>query len=408
MAETTNAGRAGCDNVMVAGAGPVGCVAALHLARHGLHVTLIEAEPEPVMDLRASTFHPPTLDMLDDLDLTQSLIPQGLVAAAFQYRQRQTGNAAKFDLSAIADLTRHPYRLQCEQWKLTQEALRMLQEMPNVTLVTGARLEHIEQDANGVTAHVESPEHGFAQYRGQFLIGCDGGNSRVRRSMATTFRGFTYPERFLVVSSAFDFASTNAGLCAVNYVWDPAQWYVLLRTPTLWRLLIPTPPTLADGEVLSDAFIQKKLQPLAGSSGPVDVIHRSLYKVHQRVADRWRQGRLLLAGDACHLNNPLGGMGMNGGIHDAVSAAQSVEAILLDGAQFDVLDRYERSRRGVCVRFVQAQSIRNKQDIENSDPQAQLLRHDALMRTAADASAAREYMIQQSMIGSLREAAAIQ
>ena len=393
--------------VIVVGGGPVGCVAALHLARRGLDVVLIEAEPEPALDLRASTFHPPTLDMLDDLQLTAALIPQGLVASKFQYRQRGTGMKAEFDLASIADLTRHPYRLQCEQWKLTREAMRVLQQMPNVRVVFGARLEQIEQDSDGVTAHVESLERGFETYRASFLVGCDGGNSRVRRCIATTFRGFTYPERFLVVSSSFDFASVHAGLCAVNYVWDPEQWYVLLKTPSLWRLLIPTPAQLADAEVLSEAFVQRQLQSLSGDSAPVEVIHRTLYKVHQRVADRWRSGRVVLAGDACHLNNPLGGMGMNGGIHDAISAAEAIEAILLDGASHELLDRYERRRRGICVRFVQMQTMRNKAEIENPDPKAQQSRHEDLMQKAADPLAAREYVIQQSMIASLREAASI-
>jgi 3-(3-hydroxy-phenyl)propionate hydroxylase len=115
----------------------------------------------------------------------------------------------------------------------------------------------------------------------------------------------------------------------------------------------------------------------------------------------------VLAGDACHLNNPLGGMGMNGGIHDAISAAEAIEAILLNGASHELLDRYERRRRGICLRFVQMQTMRNKAEIENPDPQAQQLRHEDLMRKAADPLAAREYVIQQSMIASLREAASI-
>jgi 3-(3-hydroxy-phenyl)propionate hydroxylase len=106
------------DRIVVVGAGPVGLTAALSLIRRGIPVTLLAAEPELVMELRGSTFHPPTLDLLDEFDIVPAMIEVGLKAPTWQFRDRETGPVATFDLSLLAGDTNHPYRVQCEQWKL--------------------------------------------------------------------------------------------------------------------------------------------------------------------------------------------------------------------------------------------------------------------------------------------------
>lgn len=396
------------DPIVIAGAGPAGCVAALHLARQGLPVVLLEGDSRLPLDLRASTIHPPTLDMLDDLGVTEKLIPQGLVARHYQHRDRRTGDAATFDLAMIADATRHPFRLQCEQFKLTQTIVGMLREYPQVQVLFDHRVEQIEQDADGVTVHAETPDAGFRSFRGSYLVGADGASSRVRRSLCVNFDGFTYPERFLVVSTTFDFAAALPGLTYVNYVADVDEWCVLLRTPTLWRVLVPTDPAAKDADVLSEANAQRCLQRIVARDTPYHVEHRTLYRVHQRVAARWRVGRVVLVGDACHMNNPLGGMGMNGGLHDAIAAASALHAIVRGDADERALDRYERQRRTVCVRFVQEQTKKNKQAIEERDPERQRRHLAELKAIAVDPERARAFLLRSSMIDSLREAAAIE
>jgi 3-(3-hydroxy-phenyl)propionate hydroxylase len=393
--------------VLIAGAGPAGCAISLYLAQRGVPVIVLEAEQRLPLDLRASTFHPPTLDMLDGLSVTQKLIAQGLIAPTYQYRDRRTGEAAVFSLSALADETRHPYRLQCEQFKLTQIALEMLREYPHARVLFDHRLEQVEQDEDGVTAHVETPDLGFKTFRGCFLAGTDGANSRVRKSMAVSFDGFTYPERFLVVSTPHDFTRSIPGLSYVNYVSDPDEWCVVLKTPTLWRVLFPTEPGAPDRDLLCDDFIQERLRHLAGTEESFDVNHRTLYRVHQRVAAKWRMGRIALAGDACHVNNPLGGMGMNGGLHDAFSLAEKLHAILCGAGEETLLDLYERQRRGICLKFIQEHTINNKRLMEEKDSLLQTRRQEHFMATAADPSRAREFLLRASMIQSLRDAAAI-
>jgi 3-(3-hydroxy-phenyl)propionate hydroxylase len=394
--------------VIIAGAGPAGCAIALNLALHGVPVVLLEASAELPVDLRASTFQPATLDLLDTLgNITPHLVDQGLIAQKYQYRDRRSGQAAVFDLRLIADETKYPFRLQCEQYRFTQLAVAALQEMPEATVIFNHRVEEVEQHPAGVVVHAETPDHGFRAFHGSYLVGADGANSRVRRCIRVNFEGFTYPERFLVVSTPFDVASAFPGLDYVNYVSDPDLWCVLLKTRALWRVLVPTDPGAADGSLLADEFVQRTLADLTGLDRRFEITHRTLYRIHQRVAQKWRIGRVLLVGDACHVNNPLGGMGMNGGLHDAFNLAEKLLAVLRGEAGCDLLDLYERQRRGICVKFVQEHSIRNKQMMEEKDPQAQARRHAEMMRTAADPTAARNFMMRGSMIESLRDAAAI-
>jgi 3-(3-hydroxy-phenyl)propionate hydroxylase len=393
--------------VLIAGSGPAGCVSALYLARRGIPVVLFEGEAQLPLDLRASTFHPPTLDMLDDLGITSKLLPQGLVAQKYQYRDRRTGERAVFDLSLLSDVTRHPYRLQAEQYKLTQLVVEMLKDYPHAQVLFNHRVEQVSQDADGVTVYAETPDDGFHVFRGSHLIGTDGANSRVRKSLAINFDGFTYPERFLVVSTPYEFAEHFEDLSLVNYVADPEEWCVLLRTPTLWRVLFPTDPGARDADLLSEPFVQARLHHLVDKPGDYEIGHRTLYRVHQRVAAKWRVGRVFLAGDACHMNNPLGGMGMNGGLHDAFNLVEKLHAVLTGEADDALLDRYERQRRTICIRFVQEHTINNKKLMEEKDQNLQQKRQAEFMATAADPARARQFLLKTSMIQSLRDAAAI-
>jgi 3-(3-hydroxy-phenyl)propionate hydroxylase len=138
--------------VVIAGAGPAGLVSATLLARAGVPVTVLEAEPSLPLNLRASTFHPPTLDMLDALGAAKPLIAQGLKAPTLQYRDRPTGLIAQFDFGDIADLTRHPFRVQCEQYRLNQALLGIMRDLPAADVRFGAKVAGFEQDDNSVAA----------------------------------------------------------------------------------------------------------------------------------------------------------------------------------------------------------------------------------------------------------------
>jgi 3-(3-hydroxy-phenyl)propionate hydroxylase len=390
-------------HVLIAGAGPVGLVSALTLATAGIAVTVFERNTVAAEDLRASTFHPPTMDMLARFGITDELLPQGLVARYTQQRDRQQGLIAEFDMALLAGETQYPFRLQCEQWKLSRVLMARLAKFPHVKLIFGAEVEAVRQDEDSVSVDVQTGQ----TFTGSYLIGADGAWSAVRRALDIEFEGFTYPERFLVVSTEFEFADHFPKLSYVNYVSDPEEWCVLLRVPTLWRVLFPTRTDETDESVLSDASIQARLQNLLPQGAPYQTVHRTLYKVHQRVAKEFRRGRVILAGDAAHINNPLGGMGMNGGVQDAFNLSDKLVDILNNGASDDLLDRYQRQRRSVAIEYINANTARNKKNIEERDPATRRKTQDELRAIAADPVAAKDYLRKTSMIDALERAAAI-
>jgi 3-(3-hydroxy-phenyl)propionate hydroxylase len=181
----------------------------------------------------------------------------------------------------------------------------------------------------------------------------------------------------------------------------------LLRVPTLWRVLFPTKAEETDEAVLTDASVQARLQNLLPQAQAYVTQHRTLYKVHQRVAQRFRHGRVVLAGDAAHINNPLGGMGMNGGIHDAMNLTEKLLAILQHGGSDALLDQYERQRRTIAIDYINASTARNKRDIEERDPVKRKENQQALRELSLDPVRARAYIRQSSMIDALERAKAI-
>jgi 3-(3-hydroxy-phenyl)propionate hydroxylase len=395
----------GNDRIIVVGAGPVGLTAALALAKRGIPCVLLAAEPELVMELRGSTFHPPTLDLLDEFEIVPRMIETGLKAPTWQFRDRETGPVATFDLALLAGDTNHPYRVQCEQWKLMRFVEAELKKLGS-DIRFGHEVTGVTQDSDRVTVTANTA-NGPVEVAGRYVIAADGARSAVRRSLGVEFEGFTYPELFLIASTDFPFEKTLTDIAYVNYIADPSEWLVLLRVPGLWRVLVPAPENASKEEMLSEEHLQAALNRVVKRAEPYTIAHRSLYPVHQRVAKSFRHGRVVLAGDAAHINNPLGGMGMNGGIQDAFNLADKFKAIFADHDD-RLLDRYDRQRRTVAVEAVQQQTHRNQQIISERDPEIRKKALDAMRKTAADKTSAREYMLRSSMIASMRRAAEIE
>ncbi len=395
--------------ILIAGSGPCGSSLALALAQQNIPVILLEKSPQLPRDLRASTFHPPTLEMLDELGVARQMIDQGLIVDRYQYRDRRTGEVAEFSMKLIADETRFPFRLQLEQYEMTHIVNARLREYPQVQVLFEHEVLDAHQSETGVTVSVDTPD-GIKTFQTPFLIGADGASSRVRKAAGIGFGGFTYDEKFLVLSTPFPFEDVFDNLSWVNYVADPDEWCVILRTEKIWRVLFPVFPTGPEDEgwLLSDEHVQERLQHLHAKGSPYEVGHRTLYNVHQRVSESYVNGRIVLAGDACHINNPLGGMGMNGGIHDAINLAGKLTDIMQHGATYrDALARYDRQRRELAVKFVQDHTINNKKLMESTDPDIQNKRQKMLMETAADPERARAFIRERAMIDCVRDSLAV-
>ena len=389
------------DSVIVAGGGPVGSLTALILAQRGIPVTVLEREHGVQLDYRASTFHPPTLDLLEESGAEAALLRMGLRCDVSQFRDRQKGKIAEFDLSRMKNDTRHPYRVQCEQFKLVGWLYEELQKTPGVELRFGHSLAGLKQNDDGVLVEVDTGE-GKKTLACDILVAADGGRSQVRKSAGIPFEGFTYPEHFLVAGTRHDFKGDMGDICSVNYVADPDEWYLLLEIPDMWRFITPVDPSVEPTDAANEERIQESLQNLLPRSKPYEVLVKSVYRVHQRVAATYRNGRVFLAGDAAHLNNPIGGMGLNGGIHDALSLTDHLARVWHGKASENELDGYEVQRRPEAINAIHALTERNKKLMEERDP---IVRERNLMRMseiAADPERSYEYMLESAMITSLR------
>jgi 3-(3-hydroxy-phenyl)propionate hydroxylase len=395
------------NRVIIVGAGPVGCCAALILAEADIPVTLLEGAPSLPMDMRASTFHPPTLDLLDRFGITDTLKEIGLVTPTFQLRDRHEGLIAEFDVAGVADCTNHPYRVQCEQFKLCGIVLEMLKNYPHVDVKFDAKATGVTQDGNSVEVTWQTAGEDMKQ-RGAYVIGSDGGRSVIRQSAGIEFPGFTFPELFVTASLGEDVTKTVPDMGNVAYIYDPDEWCAVIHAPNMWRFLIPTKPGADRDHVVSDEYLLPRVRFFAKLDHDPVLIHRTRYDVHQRVADTYNKGRILIAGDAAHLNNPVGGMGMNGGVQDAYNLADKLAAIINDDEDESVLDRYTRQRREIAVEYVNAQTARNKKTLEERDPVLRRKHYDDLRAIAADPKRTRELLLQTTMINAVRRAEAIE
>jgi 3-(3-hydroxy-phenyl)propionate hydroxylase len=375
-------------------------------------VAVYERNGVLVEDPRAATTHCATLEVLDALGVEREAERQGLVAPIVRYWDRPTGELlAEFDHALLAGETSFPYVVQCEQFKLTRILAAELAMLPDAELHLDAEAVGLAADSDALALELATTAGARRTVRGSHIVGADGGRSFVRKAADIDFGGFTWPERYLVLTTPWDL-ERHHGLCYRNYFYDPDEWINCFKVagdgpPGLWRAVFPVSPEAPEAELLAEEACQARLQKAFPKSGAWPIVHRNLYTVHQRVAATFRKGAVLLAGDAAHVNNSIGGMGLNGGIQDACNLAEKLAEVWHGRAGERLLDLYDLQRRTVATEFVQRQTIENKRNLEARDParRAELL--EEMRRRARNPVAAKALLMRTSMIELQRRASSL-
>lgn len=398
--------------VVIAGAGPVGLVCALALARQGVDVTVLEMEDDLILDQRAGSIQPSTVEMLDRLGLADEFIARGLVAPTYHFRDRETGKVvAEFDYAVLKEETPYPFVLQYEQYKVTRDIYAKHGDRDFKVLFC-RRVTRVEQDADRVTITAEGP-NGTETFTCSYLIGADGSHSVVRQSQEIAFEGFTYAERFVKIATFYDFEEAFPDLCPRTYFSDPLEWCNLFkvkgeRPQGIWRTVFPSRQGETEEEALSPEGLEARMQRFVPRQERYEIYNCAIYSVSQRVASTFVHGRVLLAGDAAHVNNPIGGLGLNSGIHDAMNLCGKLGCILRGEAPAALLDQYDRQRRKAALDFVQEQTIRNKKLLEERDPAVRRRNFDHLRRTAETPELARAFLRRSALFESLKMTAQVE
>ena len=385
-------------SVLIVGAGPVGLTLAWRLIESGIPVKVFETEKQITDQLRASTFHPPTLDMFKPSGISDELIALGRITPTWQIRMHETGERAEFDLSILKSDTAHPYRLQCHQSELSRALYRRL---PAGTVRFDAEVEAVGQNDNEAWLTCNG-----VNYSGSIVVGCDGARSLVRKTMQVEFSGGTYPDNTILVTTRFPFHEHLSDLSGVNYIWKSGGTYSLLRLPDVWRISLHPLPEQTPEQALEDSAIHAQTREILPDAPQIEILEKRIYRVHHRVASRYRNGRLFVAGDAAHLNSPKGGMGLNGGIHDAFLLAELLEQVA-SGAKPALLDSYERQRQPIAKDEIIAQADNNRKRMNTTDPKQRLQHLRSLQSIVEDKEKCREYLLKSSMISGLKRAASL-
>ena len=384
--------------VLIVGAGPVGLSLATALAQKGIATAVYEKDPILNNEIRASTLHPATLEMFAEWGVADQVIANGNPIRQLMYWERRSHELiATFDYEHIKDDTPFPFRLQCPQHILTRTLKPLLEQSPQATIHMGHEFVRFVDEGTHVTAVFRAAD-GEVEVNGRYLIGADGSHSAVRQQLGLAFTGSTYDDRFLLIGTDYDFQQLYPDLGPVNYIFDPKEWVIMLSLPDLTRVVFRLRDEEDVDAAMSEPALRQRLWQFMGGEYPFNILTTQVYRVHRRVADTFRVGNILLVGDAAHNNNPMGGMGMNSGIHDAHNLAQKLQTILQNGGDEALLDQYTTERHQVALTDVQSYSDQRFKDMTAKSQTDRQKRDTQLRTTAADPTQARAYLLKASML----------
>ena len=353
--------------VVIVGAGPVGLLTALGLARQGVGVTVLDSEPEVVKSPRAAVYFHTTISILAKLGLSDEAHEIGLSSTEFMMHWLDTGERVASDMrDALEPGQEFDHNLHFGQHILAELVMRHLARLPNTEVLWDHTVKALAQTAGEIRLAVDTDD-GEVTFEAEWVIGTDGARSTVRKLLGLEFEGFTWPDRFVATNIEYPFR--ESGYANANMVVDPVNWAVIgrLGRENLWRL------TYGEDAGLDEATILERLPErfaaiLPDPSVPYRIDNFSPYRVHQRCAPTFRVGRALLAGDAAHACNPCGGLGLTGGVLDADSLSDALGAVIAGRTGESVLDFYSQERRRVFIEVTSPMSTNFKRLLSEPDP----------------------------------------
>ncbi|KUH83016.1 MULTISPECIES: FAD-dependent oxidoreductase [unclassified Mycobacterium] len=328
-------------DVLVVGAGPVGLTAGIVLTQQGHDVTVVDNQAEGANTSRAAVVHPHTLELLEPYGVTPDLVARGVHTPTFTIRDRDDLLIA-VPFSELP--TPYPYTLMISQADTEAFLLARLEEL-GAKVIRPAAVTEIVQDGDAVHATFADGQ----RVRARYVVGADGMHSTVREQAGILFSGGTYEESFTLAD-----VRMSGGVPADEVIlyFSPAGLVVVAPLPDgMYRIVAtvddaPQHPNMA--------FVQRLLDERGPKARPVvieEVVWGSRFRVHHRIADAFRDKRILLAGDAAHVHSPAGGQGMNLGIEDAVALGSSLSRVL-SGEPAGLLDDYASDRRRTAEQVV--------------------------------------------------------
>jgi 4-nitrocatechol/4-nitrophenol 4-monooxygenase len=376
---------------LICGAGPVGLVTALTLARAGICVVIVDSEPTIRDEPRAVVYHSPIVERFDRLGLLEDLKQIGVLKRAYHYwtRDHTLLGHLSFDVLRPED-TAYPFNLHLGQPALAAVVLRHFLRVPGAEVRWRTRLIGVTQNEDSVTAALETPS-GEEHVRAQWLIGADGTHSGVRRALNLKLEGVTWPEWFVATNLRFDFEAHGFGQS--NVVLDPDHWAIIPKIDQtgLWRCTYREDGAFSEDEVrrlLPDRYAL--FAPGMRECTPEAV---TPYRVHDRCVDSFRRGRVLLAGDAAHVINPIGGLGLTGGLLDAVCLSNALIAVIRGQRDARVLEAWSHERRRVFLEVTAPMAKENRRRVSERDPEKRRADAARLKALTNDPALARQALL---------------
>ncbi|MDX6738765.1 FAD-dependent monooxygenase [Actinocorallia sp. A-T 12471] len=334
--------------VAIVGGGPVGLITALGLVHHGVPVVVFEEDDSLSLDTKAGTVLTRTLEVLHRYDALDPVLRASLRIDEIGEIDRVTNEPTlSVRTGELTEDTRFPFVINIPQHHLEPVLRDAFEAKAPGALRMAHRLEKFVQADDHVELHLNGPE-GATTFKARYLLGCDGGHSTIRGQLGITVEGKTLEERYMLVDIKADLDVANPrDYPYLAYFSDPEEWMILVRQPHCWRFLYPLPK---DAEEPTVEELREKTRRFIGEVDDIEVIGTNVYKVHHRVARKWRDGRVFLLGDAAHLITPMWALGLNTGVLDASNLPWRLAWVLRGWADPKVLDGYEVEQAPIAVK----------------------------------------------------------